>query len=49
MTSGPDLSDWDEGEAYADETVTVNLLRQAEKMVKAGVKVDAREYEQAGD
>ena len=33
------------GEAYADETVTASLLRQAEKMVKAGAKVDAREYE----
>jgi YgiT-type zinc finger domain-containing protein len=32
------------GEAYADETVTVNLLRQAERMVKAGTKVDACEY-----
>jgi YgiT-type zinc finger domain-containing protein len=32
------------GEAYADETVTENLLRQAEKMAKAGTKVDAREY-----
>jgi len=33
------------GEAYADETVAASLLRQAEKMVKAGAKVDAREYE----
>ena len=32
------------GEAYADETVTTNLLRLAEKMVKAGTKVDTREY-----
>jgi len=32
------------GEAYADETVTANLLRQAEKMAKAGTKVDVREY-----
>jgi len=33
------------GEAYADETVTVNLLRLAEKMFKAGTKVETREYE----
>ncbi|MBI5838956.1 MAG: type II toxin-antitoxin system MqsA family antitoxin [Chloroflexi bacterium] len=33
------------GEAYADETVTASLLREAEKMVKAGIKVDVREYE----
>lgn len=32
------------GEAYADETVTANLLRQAEKMAKAGTKVDLCEY-----
>jgi YgiT-type zinc finger domain-containing protein len=32
------------GEAYADEDVTANLLRQAETMAKAGTKVDAREY-----
>ncbi|KAF0106311.1 MAG: hypothetical protein FD146_2680 [Anaerolineaceae bacterium] len=32
------------GEAYADETVTANLLRQAEQMAKAGTKVEAREY-----
>ena len=32
------------GEAYADEVVTVNLLRQAEKMAQAGAKVDVREY-----
>ena len=33
------------GEAYADETVTASLLRQAEKMAKAGAKVAVREYE----
>ena len=33
------------GEAYADETVTTNLLRQAETMAKAGTKVETREYE----
>ncbi len=33
------------GEAYADETVTASLLREAEKMVKAGIKVEVREYE----
>ena len=32
------------GEAYADETVAANLLRQAEAMAKAGTKVEAREY-----
>jgi YgiT-type zinc finger domain-containing protein len=31
-------------EAYADETVTANLLRQAEAMDKAGAKVDVCEY-----
>lgn len=37
------------GEAYADETVTANLLREAEQMAKAGTKVDVREYALAGD
>jgi YgiT-type zinc finger domain-containing protein len=37
------------GEAYADETVTVSLLRQAEQMAKAGTKVDARKYGLTGD
>jgi YgiT-type zinc finger domain-containing protein len=32
------------GEAYADEAVTVNLLRQAEEMARAGMKVDVQEY-----
>jgi YgiT-type zinc finger domain-containing protein len=32
------------GEAYADEMVTANLLRQAEAMAKAGAKVDVCEY-----
>ena len=32
------------GEAYADESVTANLLRQAEEMVKAGTKVDVCVY-----
>jgi YgiT-type zinc finger domain-containing protein len=32
------------GEAYADETVTTALLHEAEKMAKAGAKVDVREY-----
>jgi YgiT-type zinc finger domain-containing protein len=35
------------GEAYADETVTGNLLRQAEKLAKAGGKMETREYEGA--
>jgi YgiT-type zinc finger domain-containing protein len=32
------------GEAYAEEPVAVNLLRLAEKMAKAGAKVDVCEY-----
>ena len=32
------------GEAYADETVTAALLREAEQMARAGTKVDVREY-----
>lgn len=32
------------GEAYADEAVTVALLRQARRIFKAGMKVDVREY-----
>ena len=32
------------GEAYADEAVTVILLRQAEMMARAGMKVDMQEY-----
>ena len=32
------------GEAYADETVTASLLREAEQMAQAGAKVDVREY-----
>jgi YgiT-type zinc finger domain-containing protein len=32
------------GEAYADEAVTANLLRQAEWMARAGTKVDVQEY-----
>lgn len=37
------------GETYADETVTVSLLREAEKMAQAGTKVDVREYAIMGD
>jgi len=37
------------GEAYADETVTANLLHQAEKMAKAGTKVGVCEYALTGD
>ena len=33
------------GEAYADEIVTANLLRQAERMAREGMKVGTREYE----
>jgi YgiT-type zinc finger domain-containing protein len=32
------------GEAYADEIVTGNLLREAEKMAKAGTKLKVCEY-----
>ena len=34
------------GEAYAEEEVTANLLRQAERMAQEGMKVGAREYEE---
>jgi YgiT-type zinc finger domain-containing protein len=37
------------GETYADETVTVSLLRKAEKMAQSGTKVDVREYAIMGD
>lgn len=37
------------GESYADETVTAGILRQAEKMAGAGMKVGVREYALAGD
>ena len=37
------------GEAYADEIVASNLLRQAEKMTRAGMKVGVRTYQQAGE
>jgi hypothetical protein len=33
------------GEAYADEEVATALLRQADKMARAGAKVSLREYE----
>jgi YgiT-type zinc finger domain-containing protein len=32
------------GEAYADEAVTVSLLREAERMAHAGTKMEACEY-----
>ncbi|MEK6752928.1 MAG: type II toxin-antitoxin system MqsA family antitoxin [Chloroflexota bacterium] len=32
------------GEAYADETVTASLLREAEKMARAGTKLEVFEY-----
>jgi YgiT-type zinc finger domain-containing protein len=32
------------GEAYADEMVTSRLLREGEKLVRAGTKADVREY-----
>jgi YgiT-type zinc finger domain-containing protein len=37
------------GEAYADETVTAGILYQAERMAKAGIKMDVREYTLIGD
>jgi YgiT-type zinc finger domain-containing protein len=37
------------GETYADETVTAALLREAEKISRAGTKVDVREYALTGD
>jgi len=33
------------GEAYADETVTANLLQQAENMYRAGTKVETKGYD----
>jgi YgiT-type zinc finger domain-containing protein len=32
------------GEAYADEAVTVSLLREAERMARAGEKMEVLEY-----
>ena len=32
------------GEAYADEAVTLSLLREAEKMAQAGIKLEELEY-----
>ena len=34
------------GEAYADEEVAANLLRQAERMAREGMKVGVRGYEE---
>ena len=33
------------GEAYADETVAANLLRQAERLAREGMKAGKRKYE----
>ena len=33
------------GVAYADEAVAANLLRQAERMAREGMKVGRRKYE----
>ena len=33
------------GEAYADEAVAANLLRQAEMLAREGMKVETRGYE----
>ncbi|MFN8384680.1 MAG: type II toxin-antitoxin system MqsA family antitoxin [Anaerolineales bacterium] len=32
------------GEAYTDEAVTLSLLREAEKMARAGTKLEELEY-----
>jgi len=32
------------GETYAEEAVTVHLLRQAEEVARTGTKVDVQEY-----
>jgi YgiT-type zinc finger domain-containing protein len=37
------------GEMYADETVAVALLHQAEKIARAGAKVDVCDYAAAMD
>ena len=37
------------GEAYAEESVAANLLRQAERLARAGTKVETREYSQVED
>ncbi len=37
------------GETYADEIVTANLLREAEKIAQAGTKVLVCEYALVGD
>ena len=37
------------GEAYAEESVAANLLRQAEEMAWAGTKVDVCEYARTED
>ena len=36
------------GEAYAEEEVAVNLLRQAEQLARAGTKVEVCEYQAFG-
>jgi YgiT-type zinc finger domain-containing protein len=37
------------GETYAVESVAANLLRQAERLARAGTKVEACEYAQGED
>jgi YgiT-type zinc finger domain-containing protein len=37
------------GEAYADESVTLNLLNQAGRLARAGMKTGVREYGLAGE
>ena len=36
------------GEAYADEVVTANVLREGEDLARAGMKADVREYAAEG-
>jgi YgiT-type zinc finger domain-containing protein len=36
------------GETYAEDSVAANLLRQAEELARAGMKVEVCEYELTG-
>jgi len=37
------------GEAYTEESVAANLLRQAEELSRAGTKVEVCEYRKVGE
>jgi YgiT-type zinc finger domain-containing protein len=37
------------GEAFADESVTANLLHQAEEVAQLGTRLDEREYALSGN